>query len=94
MRAHKINAKMNQAIFEERTNPNEYGHGIRKNSKSTKVKIPKKKRLLLDISPMRKRIKLRVTVGVAMVVYIIDVRINIAISGLNKLNRTLIEHYV
>ena len=30
MRAHKINAKMNQAIFEERTNPNEYRHGIKK----------------------------------------------------------------
>ena len=42
MRAHKINAKMNQAIFEERTNPNEYGHGIRKNSK---IKIPKKKQV-------------------------------------------------
>ena len=45
MRAHKINAKMNQAIFEERTNPNEYGHGIRKNSKTTKIKIPKKKQV-------------------------------------------------
>ena len=37
MRSHRINAKMNEAIFEERTNPNEYGHGIRKNSKTTKI---------------------------------------------------------
>ena len=69
--AHKTNAKKNQAIFEERTNPNEYGHGIRKSSKMKQNNNSNKKRLLLKISPMQAILKFRVTVGAAMFMYII-----------------------